>query len=647
MEERLMKKRSLIKSMTVCFLTAVLFVSAVPAVYAEEEASESVHEEVLNEEETETLSGGEGSMTEAVTEDALSGEESPEESASDEENVTGPAAEEAAEEPETVEEEPETVEEEPETVEEEPEAAPEEAPAAEEPETVAEEPEAAAEEAPAEEVPAEEAQENGVLETMAAGDKAINSTNFPDAGFRKYLTEVILEEYDKDDNGLLSKAERNKVEKIEITGYTCKNLKGLNLFPALKELWVQGIGLKELDVTGNTGLTMLYCSANDLTELDVNKNTALKELSVSGNYLTELTIGTKPSLTYLGAYDNELTALDLSGCTALERLFCSSNKLTSLDTASCTNLKYISASGNNISKLNISKNTLLEDLWLGDNAMKTLDLSKNTNLKRLGVENNKLKTIAVRKNDYIAEVLKEYDGVFSAYDDDYLMYCYYLYDEEYGEYFYNTYLTCDADTIFMTRTAFGDVPLTHNFAKYIYWAYNEGITGGIGNTGNFGVNDKVTRGQVVMFLWRAAGKPEPEKNTQTFKDVPVKHSFYKAVQWASESGITAGYTGSKKGYFGVNDSCTRGQIVTFMWRFAFKPAAEGKTQVFPDVPVKHSYFQAVQWAYENAITTGYKNGKFGVNDTCTRGQCVTFLYRLMHSSYYLRSITDAYEIGGD
>ena len=132
----------------------------------------------------------------------------------------------------------------------------------------------------------------------------------------------------------------------------------------------------------------------------------------------------------------------------------------------------------------------------------------------------------------------------------------------------------------------------------------------------------------MMFLWRAAGKPAPAKNTQTFNDVPTNHAFYKAIQWGVEQGITGGYSGSKKGLFGINDPCTRGQIATFLWRYAGKPAISNEgTQTFSDVPYSHNFYEGIEWAAQNGITAGYSDGTFGINKTCTRGHCVTFMYQ--------------------
>ena len=187
------------------------------------------------------------------------------------------------------------------------------------------------------------------------------------------------------------------------------------------------------------------------------------------------------------------------------------------------------------------------------------------------------------------------------------------------------------DIFAMVRLCFSDVPLTHNFQEHVYWAVDNDIAAGYSGTGSgkFGVADNITRGQVLMFLWRAAGKPEPQSDKQTFKDVKTDNGFYKAIQWAVEQKITNGYSGDKKGYFGPNDKCTRGQIATFLWKYNGSPNPKSNKKTFTDVPVTHSYYKAIQWASEQKITSGYSDNSFGVKKNCTRGQCVTFLHRML------------------
>jgi len=176
---------------------------------------------------------------------------------------------------------------------------------------------------------------------------------------------------------------------------------------------------------------------------------------------------------------------------------------------------------------------------------------------------------------------------------------------------------------------FKDVPATHSYQKAVYWAVDEGIAAGYSGDkeGTFGINDDITRGQVVLFLWRAAGNPKAKDLTsQSFSDVGKKSAFYKAIQWAVEEGIVGGY---KDGTFRPSEKCTRGQIAMFLWRFDGRKAPQSSAQTFSDVPTSSKFYKAIQWAAENGITAGYKDGTFGINKSCTRGHCVTFLYRLL------------------
>ena len=115
-------------------------------------------------------------------------------------------------------------------------------------------------------------------------------------------------------------------------------------------------------------------------------------------------------------------------------------------------------------------------------------------------------------------------------------------------------------------------------------------------------------------------------NDQIFADIPVNAYYAKAVEWAVKNGIT---NGKDNGLFGSNDPCTRGQIVTFLWRAVGSPAPKGTSTVPSDVLPGSYCYDAVAWALENGITNGFVDGTFGANNTCTRGQSVTFLYRAL------------------
>ena len=163
------------------------------------------------------------------------------------------------------------------------------------------------------------------------------------------------------------------------------------------------------------------------------------------------------------------------------------------------------------------------------------------------------------------------------------------------------------------------------YFKPVYWAYKATpqITNGIDAT-HFGPDRGCTRGQVVTFLWRAAGCPTPAGTETGFTDVKPGAFYEKAVAWAVEKGITNGMSDTT---FGPDATCTRGQIVTFLWRFRGSPEPVNMETGFTDVNKEAFYAKAVAWAVENNITKGMTATTFVPNDTCTRGQVVTFLYR--------------------
>ena len=167
---------------------------------------------------------------------------------------------------------------------------------------------------------------------------------------------------------------------------------------------------------------------------------------------------------------------------------------------------------------------------------------------------------------------------------------------------------------------FYDVPNNAYYYEAVKWAQEKSITGGIGN-GLFGPNQPCTRAQIVTFLWRAAGSPEP-KAMSSFADVSMDAYYAKAVAWAVENGIT---TGTGDGKFSPDATCTRAQSVTFLFR-AIGKLVDSKAE-FSDVLTDSYYANAVAWAVENGVTNGIGDGLFGPDNSCTRAQIVTFLFR--------------------
>ena len=201
--------------------------------------------------------------------------------------------------------------------------------------------------------------ENGIA-VQSAG-VAIDNNNFPDANFR-----TIVEGFDNNKDGSLSDTEIAAVKKINCFRKRITNLKGIEYFTSLNNLWCAENKLTALDVSKNTALTDLYCSRNQLTTLDVSKNTALTDLDCGYNQLTTLDVSKNTALTYLSCGYNQLTTLDVSKNTALTYLSCRNNQLTTLDVSKNTALTKLSCDNNQLTSLDVS-NTDMDDLNCYDN----------------------------------------------------------------------------------------------------------------------------------------------------------------------------------------------------------------------------------------------------------------------------------------
>ena len=170
---------------------------------------------------------------------------------------------------------------------------------------------------------------------------------------------------------------------------------------------------------------------------------------------------------------------------------------------------------------------------------------------------------------------------------------------------------------------FTDVPSGTYYYDAVRWAVENNVTSGTSAT-TFSPDEGCTRAQVVTFLWRAAGKPDPASSKSPFSDVKEGAYYYNAVLWAVEKGITNG-TSDKT--FSPDETCTRAQIVAFLWRYEEQPVPTGTSNPFADVRTSAYFGSAVLWAVETGITNGTSATTFDPEDTCTRAQVVTFLYR--------------------
>ena len=169
---------------------------------------------------------------------------------------------------------------------------------------------------------------------------------------------------------------------------------------------------------------------------------------------------------------------------------------------------------------------------------------------------------------------------------------------------------------------FTDVHAEDYYYDAVLWAAQEGVTGGTSDT-LFAPNAGCTRAQAVTFLWRAAGSPEPKSADLPFTDVPADAYYAKAVAWAIENNVAKGVSET---LFAPDASCTRAQIVTFLWRAQQSPASGGENP-FADVSAAAYYYNAVLWAVENDVAKGVSETAFAPDDNCTRAQIVTLIYR--------------------
>ena len=178
---------------------------------------------------------------------------------------------------------------------------------------------------------------------------------------------------------------------------------------------------------------------------------------------------------------------------------------------------------------------------------------------------------------------------------------------------------------FYATNVFSDVKEGKFYEIPVAWAYGKGITSGKDDT-HFAPNETCTRAQVVTFLWNAMGKPKATITTCPFVDVKPGKFYYDAMLWALQTGVTSGKDDT---HFAPNETCTRAQVVTFLWNAMGKPNPTLTSCPFVDVKPGKFYYNAMLWALEKGITSGIDATHFGPNETCTRGQVVTFLYNTL------------------
>ena len=503
----------------------------------------------------------------------------------------------------------------------------------------------------------------GAVTLYAVWDRTveINATNFPDANFRR-----MVNQYDQNSDGKLVQSEMNRITSINCASQKIKSLKGIEYFPELQYLWCQDNELTELDVSSNPELIRLNCGSstndgtilgNKLTSLDVSENTKLQYLYCQHNQLEKLDVSRNLDLVQINCANNQISTLDVSKNTKLQILYCGSNSLSKLDVSKNTELITLECYVNQLTTLDISKNTKLQYLHCMNNKLKMLDVSRNTSLRTLGCTYNQLNQLDLRNNTLLEGMYCHHNQIgnldltkntrlnwISCYANKItsldLRNCGQLvnivrngtrnvYQNTIVEYTLggnDNFVTFDQNVI-IQPTIFSDVgDPTAYYHDPVYWAVDKGITSGTSPT-TFSPTRTCTRGQIVTFLWKAMGSPEPASLNNPFTDVSSGDYFFKPVLWAKEKGITSGTSATT---FSPGNPCTRGQIVTFLWKALGSPEPSTASSPFVDVKTADYFFKPVLWAKENSITSGTSATTFGPGNSCTRAQAMTFLYKAMN-----------------
>lgn len=471
------------------------------------------------------------------------------------------------------------------------------------------------------------------MAAFADSGVAIDSTNFPDDVFRA----LVSERFDTDSNGELSSDEIGKVKSFpDLSNMGIKSFKGIEYFTELLEFSGVGNSVETLDLSNLTKLYYVNCASNGISTLILDNCKAIEYLDCSNNELTSLDVSSCTDIRTINCDNNKLNKIDISSNTKLAIFGCSNNNLTELDVSKNGKLADLTCTNNKLTSLDVSQNTGIQTLRCGKNMLTSLDLSKNTNLvgmfSEISEQNYEIVVGADRKFDlsklpagFKAKNVEDWEGgsvngniLTVNADADAVIYHYFC---ENG-----MSMTVNLDII---GSPFTDISGNSVYFDAVLWAVDKGITNGTTAT-TFAPNENCTRGQVVTFLWREAGSPEPESSDNPFDDVsdsgPCK-PYYKAILWAAENGITTGYP---DGSFRPNDTVTRAQFVTFLWRAAGSPEPESSDNPFNDVSATGPgapYYKAILWAVEQGITNGYGQYTFRPNATCTRWQVVLFMYR--------------------
>ncbi|MBO4459201.1 MAG: S-layer homology domain-containing protein [Clostridiales bacterium] len=414
--------------------------------------------------------------------------------------------------------------------------------------------------------------------SLADSEVKIDETNFPDEIFRQYVADNL----DKDSNGSLDDDEM-KCHYIKVSGLEIKSLKGIEYFPELRTLMCYKNSLSELDISNNHKIESLDCSFNNIKKLDISSAKGLSK-----------------------AFGENTQYYDADGNLNDE------------------NPVYVSYQYYDADDQEEESYTLVVDVDV-DIINNPVKMSVDSNFPVVG------KPLQLKVKQGEKDVTKSCKWIVSdksmaSVDDNGI-----LTAKKAGHFI----VTCEYNNAQDSVNLFALYKDVSSSKDFWYEPTNVltrmGVVKGYKDQSEFRPANKCTRAQMVTFIWRLVGEPEPDSKTCKFSDVKESDYFYKACIWGNENHIVEGY---KDGTFGPQITCARKHAVTFLWRLAGKPEPETKTCKFSDVKEKDYYYIPVIWANENHILEGYKDGTFRADNDCLRRQMVTFLWRYYLDDYY-------------
>ena len=444
----------------------------------------------------------------------------------------------------------------------------------------------------------------------------IDKEHFPDP---ELLYKV--KSYDYDSNGILSEDENSQLTYISMNnsdladltgieyltglfGLSCQNCKltsvDLSKNPGLTQLFIGNNQISKLDLSNNPKLYYLNCSCNNLETLDISKNTLLKNLACYGNKIKTLDIINNPELINLYKNGDEIESGIIYGFTMGYEEFTFDKDvlvIAAKQTATPSPSPTATPTPTQKPEITLTLNKKTANVVCGLNMDLKATLTGSS--EKISWKSSNKKIASVDKNGKVkTKMAGEVTITASAAGKS---------------------AECVVTVLYKDVTSSDDfwfVPTNSLTAK--------GVVKGYKDQTEFRPTNKCTRAQMVTFIWRLMGEPEPKTKTCKFKDVKTSDYFYKACIWGNENHIVEGY---KNGKFGPQIVCARRHAVTFLWRLANKPAPKSSKSKFTDVKASDYFYQASLWAAEKKILVGYDDGSFRPNGACLRRQMVTLLYK--------------------